>query len=150
LTNHLWQSTWFAVAAGLLTLAFRKNRARVRYWLWFSASIKFLVPFSLLFVLGSRVDWAPVTKSVSSIPASSVSLAMVQVSQPFSDRSPQPPPVRSTRSWATVAIFGVWAIGFAGIVWIRIRGWRRIRTALRSSIPSGIPAVVEVRVSPGL
>ncbi len=41
LTNHLWQSTLFAVAAGLLTVAFRKNRAQVRYWLWFSASFKF-------------------------------------------------------------------------------------------------------------
>jgi len=28
LTNHLWQSTLFALAAGLLTLALRKNRAR--------------------------------------------------------------------------------------------------------------------------
>jgi len=43
--NHLWQSTVFAVAAGLLTLAFRKNRAQVRYWLWFSGSVKFFVPF---------------------------------------------------------------------------------------------------------
>jgi hypothetical protein len=38
LTNHLWQSTLFAIAAGLLTVAFRKNRAQVRYWLWFSAT----------------------------------------------------------------------------------------------------------------
>jgi hypothetical protein len=48
LTNHLWQSTMFAIVAGLLTLAFRKNRAKVRYWLWFSASLKFFIPFSLL------------------------------------------------------------------------------------------------------
>jgi hypothetical protein len=48
LTNHFWQSTVFALAAGLLTLAFRKNRAQVRYALWFCASIKFLVPFALL------------------------------------------------------------------------------------------------------
>ena len=27
--NHLWQSTLFAAAAGLLTLALRKNRAPV-------------------------------------------------------------------------------------------------------------------------
>jgi len=40
LTNHLWQSTVFAVAAGLLTIALRKNRAQVRYWVWFSASSK--------------------------------------------------------------------------------------------------------------
>jgi hypothetical protein len=30
LTNHLWQSTLFAVVAGLLTVAFRQNRANVR------------------------------------------------------------------------------------------------------------------------
>jgi hypothetical protein len=29
-----------AIVAGLLTVAFRKNRAEVRYWLWFSASFK--------------------------------------------------------------------------------------------------------------
>ena len=56
LTNHLWQSTLFAVAAGLLTVAFRKNRAQVRYWLWFSASLKFLIPFSLLMSLGSHLE----------------------------------------------------------------------------------------------
>ena len=50
--NHLWQSTVFALLAGLLTLAFRKNRAQVRYWLWLSASVKFLLPFSLLLTLG--------------------------------------------------------------------------------------------------
>ena len=31
--NHLWQSTLFALASGLLTLAFRQNRAQVRYGL---------------------------------------------------------------------------------------------------------------------
>src|SRR5215831_7403410 len=107
ITNHLWQSTWFAVAAGLLTLAFRKNRAPVRYWLWFSASIKFLVPFSPLIVLGSRLDWAPATKRVS---PPSISLGMLQISQPFPDRLPQSPPVRGSRPWATMVIFGIWAI----------------------------------------
>ena len=43
--NHLWQSTLFAAAVALLALAFRRNRARLRYGLWFAASIKFLVPF---------------------------------------------------------------------------------------------------------
>jgi bla regulator protein BlaR1 len=40
--NHLWQSTLFAAAAGLLTLAFRKNPAQTRYRLWLAASVKFL------------------------------------------------------------------------------------------------------------
>ena len=43
LTNHLWQSTVFALVAGLLAAALRSNRANVRYWLWFVASFKFLV-----------------------------------------------------------------------------------------------------------
>src|ERR1700735_1833916 len=41
LANHLWQSTLFAGVVALLTFAFRRNRAQVRYWLWFSASLKF-------------------------------------------------------------------------------------------------------------
>jgi bla regulator protein BlaR1 len=48
LGNHLWQSTLFALAAGVLTLTLRNNHARTRYWLWLAASVKFLVPFSLL------------------------------------------------------------------------------------------------------
>ncbi len=48
LASHLWQSTWFAVAVGLLSLLFRRNRARVRFALWLCASIKFLVPFAPL------------------------------------------------------------------------------------------------------
>src|SRR4029453_11025785 len=42
-----------ATGAGLLTLAFRRNRARVRYALWFSVSVKFLVPLSSVVWLGS-------------------------------------------------------------------------------------------------
>ena len=45
IANHLWQSTLFAGAAGLLTLILRKNPARVRHWIWVAASLKFLVPF---------------------------------------------------------------------------------------------------------
>ena len=55
LANHLWQSTLFAAAAGVLTLALRKNRARVRHGVWLAASCKFLVPLSALITLGSHV-----------------------------------------------------------------------------------------------
>jgi hypothetical protein len=52
---HLWQSTMFAGAAALLTLGFRANPARVRYWIWLAASLKFLFPFALLTTLGSHI-----------------------------------------------------------------------------------------------
>ncbi|HZJ33941.1 MAG TPA: hypothetical protein VFD21_20365, partial [Vicinamibacterales bacterium] len=58
LANHLWQSTLFAFAIGMLTLMCRKNHASVRYGLWFCASVKFFVPFALLVALGERLEWA--------------------------------------------------------------------------------------------
>jgi hypothetical protein len=51
--NHLWQSTLFAAVIASLTLILRKNRARTRYWLWLAASLKLLLPFSLLVLLGA-------------------------------------------------------------------------------------------------
>jgi hypothetical protein len=53
LENHLWQSTLFGCMVALLTLVLRRNRAAVRHGLWLAASVKFLVPFSLL-ILNSR------------------------------------------------------------------------------------------------
>ena len=148
LTNHLWQSTLFAVAAGLLTVAFRKNRAQVRYWLWFSASLKFLVPFSLLMSLGSHLRMGAGRRRTIAAPA--VSFTMVQITQPFPDTLSFVPSTPGTRDWVPIAILGVWACGFAAIALIRFRGWLRIRAAVRASTPLDIPAPVEVRSSPGL
>src|SRR5438093_12043493 len=100
LTNHLWQSTLFTGAAALLTVAFRRNRAKVRYWLWFSASLKFFVPFSLLMSLGSHLDWAQPAK-VTQAAAPSISLT---ISQPFHENIRVAPPARDTRDWTAVAI----------------------------------------------
>ena len=51
--NHLWQSSLCAGGAGLIALALHRNGANVRFWLWFAASIKFLVPFAVLTALGA-------------------------------------------------------------------------------------------------
>src|SRR5437867_12637303 len=80
LANHVWQSTAFAAAAGLFTVAFHKNRAQVRFQLWLCASLKFLVPFSLLMSLGSYWELSPAARIVAP-PA--VSAVMIQISQPF-------------------------------------------------------------------
>jgi TonB family protein len=57
LVDHLWQSTCFAAAAWLLTLALKANAARVRYAVWLAASAKFFVPFAALVALGSQFSW---------------------------------------------------------------------------------------------
>src|SRR3984957_11968300 len=147
LTNHLWQSTLFALAAGLLTVAFRRNRAQVRHWLWFSASLKFFVPFALLLSLGSHLKLAPAAKTIATEP---VSITIVQMAEPFPVASSFVPPAQSTVHWVPLAIFGVWLCGFAAIAVTLIRGWIGIRAAVRASSPLEIPAPVEIRSSPGL
>ena len=57
LVNHLWQSTLSAGIAALVVLALRQNNAAVRYRIWFLASLKFLLPFSLFVGLGNQLDW---------------------------------------------------------------------------------------------
>src|ERR1044071_4151964 len=124
LSNHLWQSTFFPTVAVLLTLAFRNNRSQVRFWLWFSASFKFLVPFSLLIALGSHLQWAPAAPKIA---APAVSVTMMQISQPFPDTLPVGPSTQVARDWTFLAMLSVWAFGFAGITLMRFRGWLRVR-----------------------
>src|SRR5262245_66679077 len=55
LLDHLWQSTLFAIGAGFLAWVLRKNGAHLRHAVWLVASIKFLVPFSWLTMLGQEM-----------------------------------------------------------------------------------------------
>jgi len=52
LLDHLWQSTLFAAAIAVLAVAMRRQAARLRFALWLAASLKFLLPFSALVLLG--------------------------------------------------------------------------------------------------
>ena len=159
-TNHLWQSTLFASAAGLLTVAFRKNRAPVRYWLWFSASFKFFVPFSLLMSLGSHLESVPaaqkVTRIATQIATPSVSFTMEQITEPFPNVLPLAPSTpRTVVAWRPLVILGVWTCGFGAIALIRLRAWRLVRAAVRASTLVETPTVairtkVQVRLCPGL
>jgi hypothetical protein len=58
LANHLWQSTVVVLIAWLLTLLLRSNQARTRYWIWMIASVKFLIPFSVLIAAGEFLQTA--------------------------------------------------------------------------------------------
>jgi uncharacterized protein (TIGR03435 family) len=156
LANHLWQSTLFAIAAGVLTLMCRKNHASVRYWLWFSASIKFFVPFTLLMALGDRLEWA---SKASQIATPAVSATLAQMGRPFVADPvigfltvPEAP---RTAEWFALAFFGIWGAGVIAMTLVRFRTWRRIRTAVGASVPWTIeslpmPAGVAVRSAPGV
>ncbi len=138
--NHLWQSTLFAVVAGLLTLMLRKNQARARYWIWLAASLKFLVPFSLLVGMGSHLAWSRGSDGVET----GFTFAMDQFSQPFS----QPmTPVRSHAASVAASplvsfthllpniLAAAWIYGFVAVLFVWWVRWRRMSAAMREAVP---------------
>jgi bla regulator protein BlaR1 len=153
LANHLWQSTLFAAVAGLLTLLLRKNRAQTRYWLWLAASVKFLVPFSILVGMGSH--FGQHTAPEMAMTQSGLSSVIEQVSQPFAVPVPlltMPTAIQtSSASWIPAILYAVWAIGFVTLVaswWLR---WRSLHAALRTASPLHLPnmeVTIEVMTSP--
>jgi bla regulator protein blaR1 len=156
LANHLWQSTLFAVAVGLLTLMCRKNHAGVRYWIWFSASVKFFIPLTLLMALGDRLEWVSRAPQVA---GPVVSATLAQVGRPFVvDRamgflSVQEAP--SSVDWSALGILGIWVAGTIAMIVVRFRTWRQIRAAVRASsrwtvASLSMPAGVAVRSTPSV
>jgi bla regulator protein blaR1 len=137
LGNHLWQSTVFAAVAALLTLLLRKNHARTRYWLWFAASLKFLLPFALLISVGSYLQpkQAPAQQS-------QVSIVMDQITQPFAPAGALDAPVILPRTAPRLAMrvlplaaLTIWCIGFAALLIFWSVRWRRITRAICESKP---------------
>jgi bla regulator protein BlaR1 len=135
--NHLWQSTLFGITAGLLTLALRKNRARARYWLWLAASVKFLVPFSFLVVMGSRLPWSRSSAGATG----GLTFVMKEIGQPFMQPTT---PIVSPGTPSTVlaslihllpALLAVWLCGFLTVVFVWLLRWRRISAATRKATP---------------
>ena len=133
--NHLWQSTMFAAVVALLCFACRRNRARLRYGLWFVASAKFLVPFAMLAAVGGLLEWQQAPAPIRSVVASP---AARDFNAPFAAMWMDPTPMVTAMAepqWIASLLFGVWLCGFAAITFRRVKQWREIRAAARASIP---------------
>jgi beta-lactamase regulating signal transducer with metallopeptidase domain len=142
---HLWQSTLFGAAAALLTLAFRANKARVRYWIWLTASLKFLIPFVLLTSLGSHIH----IRTPAQAPV--LSYTVEYFNQPVFLRVAAPPAAAAGPALSINPLPAcVWGCGVVILALIRLRGWRRIRRMIRASVTTDLPFPVEVRTAPGL
>ena len=140
--DHLWQSTVVALAAGGLTLLLRRNGAGIRYWVWFAASVKFLVPFALLAAAGAHLR-LPRNPIVSAPPAVFV---MEQIAQPFSSEVPVVALRETGISWVPV-LTTLWALGCGALLVAWLRRWRRIAVALRHAKPLNMPAPLPVMTS---
>ena len=145
LVNHLWQSTLTAGVALLLVLLLRRNHAYVRYWVWLAASVKFLVPFSLLVGAGEELRSLFTTSVVVTPPLA----ALVQ-------RIEQPLPqigyldVESTAAnrhgvgWVPVLLMTVWIAGMLLVAARWLHAWLRVRAARQSALPLELSLEVPV------
>lgn len=140
--DHLWQSTLFAGLIGLSTLAFRTNGANIRFVLWLTASLKFLVPFALIVEAGKllyRIT-APVHPAETPWPAM------------LDDFIAPTHAVQTPGSgWHFETI--LWSAWACGVVVVLLR-WTlqglKLRAALKASSAMQIEAPIEVRSSPAL
>ncbi len=144
ISDHLWQSTLFAGAVALLILAFHRNRAQVRYWLWLAASVKFLIPFSALLWIGTQIELVPLERSGQTIVG-----VLDNVAQPFTQpeferlnlrgRPVPPPPPNPVLTQAVRGFTIVWPAGSVALLLVWAVRWHRVTRAARaaSSVTSG-------------
>ena len=138
LIDHLWQSTLFCVAAGSITLLLRGNSAALRHWIWLIASAKFLVPFSLLFFIGSLIGLpaARIAETRPLIFGDALQSVSVLVS---------PSALRATDSGAGAVLLTTLAAAWfvvAALLAIRwLLAWRAANSIVRAARPApGAPA----------
>lgn len=146
IANHILQSTAFVAAVGLLSLLFGKNHARVRYRLWLAASVKFLIPFSVLIALGSAIPRSNDAAPVLQRPLIS---ALQTVAQPFSagavthEQNSQSL-LQRAKEWIPSALGLIWALGFAAVFLACYARWRRVSKMLQAVIPFDDRREVEI------
>ena len=157
LLDHLWQSTICAGLVGLLTLLFRSNGAHVRFALWLAASLKFLMPFSLIALIGAAI--APQSAQIGPAPLIArvqPVIARVQpTAEPFAAIAPrlgEPSP----RSVGLEDIFlAIWLAGAVGMLVFWAAKYARLKAVGRAAIPVTEAGGVSIRstralMEPGL
>jgi len=151
IANHLWQSTFFAFVTGLFAFILRNNRAAVRYRLWLVASVKFLVPLSLLITVGSHLQrhGARPVDPPQLHAIQQVRLPLVMLASPA--RSLQP----DSSGSLTEIFFALWLCGFVVSSASAVRRWQHVRSLVRSSTPLSLALPIPVvcsrsHVEPGI
>src|SRR6185312_2277666 len=134
LLNHLWQSTVFALVAAALAALLRRYQARVRFGIWMAASLKFLLPFSLLTAAGRALAaWWPAAR-VTAAPIQ----AAVAFTVPFHELYLNGVVVTPARSWMLGwgdAAAGLALLGSAALLARWIVRSRRLARIVRAARP---------------
>lgn len=149
LGNHLWQSTLFGLAAACTTLLLRRNEARLRFWVWFLASAKFLLPFAPLVHIGSNLG-AHVAGPSQRTFASVVEVVSQPFEQSASHMNPGPTSWGQLSAILPVSIATLWIAGSLTVLlvwclrWFQVFRTRRAATPLTSGVEADILRSLEV------
>jgi bla regulator protein BlaR1 len=138
IAQHLWQSTLFLIAAWVLARACRRNSATIRYWIWFGASLKFLVPFALLQWLGDYFG-----RSLPEPPP--VDPVVIEVGNAIF--VPTVPTVVDSASSYVQIVLAIWALGVAMLLLQWFLQWRAVHSMLASAPQLAMDVPVPVHVT---
>src|SRR5687767_6021279 len=121
IASHIWQSTIVGAAAAVLALMFRNNSAQVRYWIWFAAAMKFLVPLSAISAVASRIPLPS--------PRPGAGEALETAAIVFRSSAP------SLSEAESAFVIGIWLAGAFTVMLAWWWQWRRLAAAARLSRP---------------
>jgi uncharacterized protein (TIGR03435 family) len=133
LGDHLWQSTIVAAVIAVLALVFRRTHARVRYWLWMTASAKFFLPFSALAAAGAWIGMTP----PPIVPPSTATMALHVAASPLSGvrytATPLAPDEAAALSLSVLSwLLLLWACGSATVIVRWCLRWRDVARTIRT------------------
>jgi beta-lactamase regulating signal transducer with metallopeptidase domain len=143
LVDHLWQSSLVVLLAWAATSLLRRNGAHLRYWVWLAASIKFLVPFSLLALVGGQLAAFETNTATYSAIGAARELAAPLIT-PATYIAPSAEPGFNFIGSLALA---VWALGFFALAARWFSRWRMVQAILRSATPSSVTAPIPVLAS---
>src|ERR1700678_4330883 len=146
--NHLWQSTLFVAGVALLAHIVRHNAAKLRYALWLTASLKFLIPFALLTALGAHISLHHVAAAPRPLVVLIDKIAEPLVTPTISEGVSPSGLVSESTVLTVLAV--IWTCGALAVFVSWFKRWRRIQRALHASIPVHIHFPIPVRSSTSL
>lgn len=130
--NHLWQSTLCLVVAAAALRWLGITSAAWRYGVWFAASVKFLVPFPALTMLGG---WLSAQRAAPP-PPFELTAAVQRFAEPVTGAA--------WPFWLAVVLAAAWSAGFVVV----LGRWLRHAAALRGRLDTAASA--ELDLPPGI
>ena len=123
IAKHIWESTVVAIAAGVVALVLRRNSASVRYWIWFGAALKFLVPFAALASIANQFSLPQSPQAATAVIAAATIVFRASALAALPDAT-----------WTAIIL--VWLMGACVVLARSLSQWLRLAEQARGAVPT--------------